>query len=372
MGQYLMPTKVITGKGCIVENSSLLKAFGNKALLVTGKSSAKNNGSQDDMIQALNNESIDYVIYDEVMSNPTVACAYEGAALAMTEKVDFVIAIGGGSAIDAAKAMALLALDHKPENQLFNNPSHTMALPIIAIPTTAGTGSEVTQYAMLTNDRLQTKSALATPVIFPKIAFMDPKYMMSLPLTITINTGIDALSHAVEGMLAVRANMMSDVLAKESIHKVMKALKVLEEVTRTGDESFITYEVREELLMASMLAGMVIAQTGTTAVHAMGYSLTYFRNIDHGRANGLLLGHFMVLVAKENPNLTDRIISAMGVGSIQDYIDLMDALLMDKEPMTEEEIKQYSSLAIKTPNIANCLMVPTEKELAGVFTAAFA
>lgn len=370
MSQYHMPTKVVMGKNCIQDNSELFKVYGDTAIIVTGRSSAKTNGSEKDVVTALEKEGIDYIIYDQVMSNPTVACVYEGAQVARVTKAKFVIAIGGGSPMDAAKAIALLALDYLPEAQLFDNNRHHKALPIIAVPTTAGTGSEVTQYAMITNDVLETKSALASPILFPQIAFMDATYLMSLPKRITINTAIDALSHSVEGMLAVRANPISDALAKDSIGKVMQ---VLGDIQKMYDQPFdLSYEQREKLLLASMLGGMVIAQTGTTAVHAMGYSLTYFRQIDHGRANGLLLGHFMKLIEKEAPALVKSVLKAMKIETVDMYIDLMEIFLEEKETMTKAEIEKFSDRAARTPNMKNCIVVPTKEGLASVFRDAFA
>lgn len=367
-----MPTKVIMGSKCIEENSALLKTYGKKAMIVTGRRSAKLNGSQDDVILALRKEGIDYVIYDQVMSNPTIECAYEGAALAREEEVDFIIAIGGGSPIDGAKAMALLAKQDIEEEALFSGQYACEVLPLIAVPTTAGTGSEVTQYSILTNDKAETKSGLATPLIFPQIAFMDARYMRGLSVKVTINTGIDALSHAVEGLLSVKASPMSDVLALKSTEMVLETVTAMFNAIETPSLEPFSLEIREKLMMASMYAGMVIAQTGTTAVHAMGYSLTYFRHIDHGRANGLLLGHFLKLVEKAQPALIKRIIDAMKLNSVDEYIELMTKLFGEKEAMVVEEIEKYSEKAMGTGNIRNCVIVPTKEDLITVYRAAFA
>jgi len=147
--QYHMPTKILSGDNCIVENSSIFKSIGKKAMLVTGKTSAKKNGAQEEVLKALEKVKIDYVIYDAVMSNPTVKSAYEGATFAIENGIDFIIAIGGGSPMDAAKVMAVLAVNPNIKKEdLFNPQSFASALPIVAIPTTAGTGSEVTPYAI--------------------------------------------------------------------------------------------------------------------------------------------------------------------------------------------------------------------------------
>lgn len=357
---FYMPTRIIAGKDCIVKNAPVFTSLGKKAMIVTGAASAKKNGSLEDVTKALQSVGVNYVIFDKIMSNPTIAIAYEGAGLAKKEKVNFIIAIGGGSPMDAGKAIALLASQTIKEEDLFSGNYKNQILPMVFVPTTAGTGSEVTQYSILTNDKAQTKTSIATPLLFPTIAFLDAKYMMGLGKTTTINTAIDALSHAVEGMLSARSTIMSNMLAAESIMAIADSLEDL----KSGK---LSYERREKLLYASMLAGIVIAHTGTTAVHSMGYSLTYFKNIDHGRANGLLLGGFLDFVIQRKPELIYRILSLMGLSSIESLIAILDELLGEADSITEEEIKEYSKIAIKAKNIPNCAVIPELKDLEEIY-----
>lgn len=373
---YYMPTKVFMGKDCVIKNGEVFQQFGKKALIVTGKRSAKVNGSEKDVKMALEAQGIAYVIYDQVMSNPTIDCVYEGATLAKENNVDFIIAIGGGSPIDAAKGMALVAAQDISKENLFSGNYTEQVLPLIAIPTTAGTGSEVTQYSILTNDKAETKTSIATALIFPKVAFLDEKYMEKLGVITTINTGIDALSHAVEGMLSVKSSIVSDALALESIRMIMgcvpKMLEALNEETTKGN-GYCSFDqhTRKQLLYASFLAGMVIAQTGTTAVHAMGYSLTYFKDIDHGRANGLLLGEYLRLVENKEPALIKKIITAMNVESVNAYITLMDKLFGEKEKISRDEIQQFSEKTMATKNINNCIVKPTLEDVIAMYEVSF-
>ncbi len=370
--KYYMPTRVIAGRDCIVNSSGIFKTLGKKALLVTGANSAKRNGSEKDVKEALDSAGISYVVFDRVMSNPTISCVYEGASIAKEEGADFIIAIGGGSPMDAGKAIALLAAQDIKEENLFSGEYENKVLPMAFVPTTAGTGSEVTQYSILTNDRAQTKTSIASDLLFPTVAFLDSKYMEDLPAATTINTAVDALSHAVEGMLSARASAVSDGLASESVHLIVGCVPEMLRAAKSADHKSISPEKRELLLQASFMAGMVIAQTGTTAVHAMGYSLTYFKDIDHGRANGLLLGEYLSLVEKEQPELAGRILKAMGLSSVGQFKELLNELLGRKEVITPEEIARYSQLAIKTKNIGNCVVKPTEEAIREMFEASFA
>ncbi len=362
--QFFMPTKIIMGEDCIVKNADILKKMGQKALVVTGRNSAKLNGSLTDVINALSSNKQAYVVFDKVMSNPTVDCVYEGATIAKSENVDFVIAIGGGSPMDAAKAIALLACQDIPKEKLFSGEYEPKVLPMAFIPTTAGTGSEVTQYSIITNDAAKTKTAIAAPFMFPSVSFLDSKYMESLSKTTTINTAIDALSHSVEGYLSNRANPISDVLALESISMIAKQFKNLRTFNLTNKD-------RSELLYASTLGGMVIAHTGTTAVHAMGYSLTYFKNIDHGRANGLIISEFLKLVEKKEPKRIKALLNAMNLQSLDEFDLCLSDLFGEKEKLTEDEIKQYTSIAIKAKNITNCIVVPSEEDLLNILKNVF-
>ncbi len=369
--RYQMPTTVFFGNNCIIDNSQALTGYGQKALIVTGRSSAKGNGSLADIVKALKHESLDYAIFDRVMANPTVAICYEGAAFAREHDADFIVAIGGGSALDAAKAMALLAKQEIPRDQLFKPHNSGEVLPLVAVPTTAGTGSEVTQYAILTNDVAETKTSLSTPLIFPKVAYVDPKYMTELPLITTVHTAVDALSHAVEGMLSVRSSELSDTLARESIRLFAKCAPSLCSAVANGSITAIDDTLRKDLAQCSLLAGMIIAQTGTTVVHAMGYSLTYYKDIDHGRANGLLLVEYMRLVSKEDNGLVEKILEAMNLAQVDDFKQLLQQLLGPEKTISAQEINLFSSKATRTANINNSQIKPSEADIQEIYLASF-
>ncbi|MBP1736513.1 MAG: iron-containing alcohol dehydrogenase [Oscillospiraceae bacterium] len=360
---FFLPTKILMDDNCIKANAALLASFGKKALIVTGARSAKANGSQSDLEAALTANGQSWTMFDKVMSNPTIDCVYEGAALAKAEGADFVVAIGGGSPMDAAKAISLLACEDISRENLFAG-GYKTRLPLVCIPTTAGTGSEVTQYSILMNDKAQTKTSLSSPVLFPDLALLDSRYMAGLSQTTMINTVIDAFSHSAEGYLSNRANAISDALALEAMGIIGSGFAALSSGT-------ITEALRANLLYASTLGGMVIAHTGTTAVHSMGYSLTYFHNIDHGRANGLLLAEFLKLVEQVRPDRVAPIVMACGLGSVTELASVLDGLLGEKEPITPEEVIKFSGIAIKASNIANCVVIPTEADLQRIYRTSF-
>jgi alcohol dehydrogenase class IV len=359
---YFMPTRVIMGDDCIFSSRSLLKELGAKALIVSGSHSARANGSLADTEKALEANGQSFFLYDRVMSNPTVDCVYEAADAIIREGCDFVMALGGGSPMDAAKAAAALARNRVEKSALFGT-VFTTALPVVAVPTTAGTGSEVTPYAILTNDTARTKTSISAPALFPRYAFLDARYTQGLSLTGTINTAIDALTHGVEGMLSVKATALSDALARESISVIADCFGALGE----GREPDIS--IRQKLLYGSMTAGMVIAHTGTTAVHCMGYTLTYNHNIDHGRANGLVFAEFLKLIEEreQEPRRLPVVLSALGMKSLDEFAAVLDRLLGKKERLETALLEGYAAQAAKAKNIANGVIKLEEKDLLGIF-----
>jgi len=352
---FFMPTKLYSGRDCIKNNASVFSAFGKKALIVTGRTSAKASGALDDIISVLQKDNIAYDIFDKVLNNPTVENCYEGGMLAKKSNVDFIVAIGGGSPLDASKAIAMYATNDIEPLDIFLGEQKNKPLSIIAVPTTAGTGSEVTQYSVLTVDSEETKKSFSTNDTFATVAFLDARYTESLPLGITIDTAVDALSHSLESILNKRTNKFSELYAKEALKLIGKAIPAL----ISGD---ITFEIREILLLASMYAGVSIAQTGTTVVHSMGYPLTYYKGLTHGNANGLLLSSFLEGCDKANHSLVNELLGYLGLEDLNEFDEVLKKLMPNRNILTNEEAKKFASKTIKAKNVASCIWDITEAE----------
>lgn len=359
---YHMPTKIIFGRNCINSNSAEFLNYGRKPLIITGNSSAKKCGALADIIQALCEHSMSYELYDGVKPNPTVANVMEALDVIHEHKCDFVIAIGGGSPIDAGKAVSLFAtqnyIDH---DNLFTTLYTEQPLPFIAIPTTAGTGSEVTQYSILTDVKNETKKNLSHVNLFPKIAFLDPRYTENLPYEITINTAIDAFSHAIESHLSKRATEMSKLVSGEAMRIIVPCLLNLSQNTP------VPKDIRGKLLYASMLGGIAIAQTGTTIVHAMGYSLTYFKNLDHGMANGVLLCKYLEYVYANDPTQISQILALLNMNKLKDLESIIEQHVKHNFDITDEEICLYSQKAIYTKAAANTTPSPSFDDIKNIY-----
>ena len=354
--KFYLPTRVVAGPGCIVANAQLFARYGKRALVMTGARSAKGNGSLADVQRALDSQGIAYALFDKVESNPGIANCREAASHARLFKADFIVGIGGGSPLDAAKAAAVLARNELSDAEVFRNDYPGGALPVVAVPTTAGTGSEVTQYAILTNDAIESKSSISWEGIFPALAFLDSVYTASLPHRVAVNTALDALSHAIEGYLAVKADSWSRAVAYEALRVFGKALPRLA-------DGYYGEDLRSELLLAANMAGAVIAQTATTIVHAMGYSLTYFKDIDHGRANGLLLAPYLDFVATASPDGVREVLAALGCRDLEAFADFLGSLLGERESISPDEIRKFTAIALKTKHVSNTARIPGEADI---------
>ena len=358
MFKYFMPTKILVGENCVSENSSEL-ILGTKAFIVTGKSSGARSGALSDVENVLKNAKIPYYVYDKIENNPEISAMAKGGKACRNFGADFIIAIGGGSPMDAAKAISVYAANESmcDENRLydiFSGKYKNAPLPMCAIPTTAGTGSEVTPYSILTLHKEQTKRSFSSPDTFFKVAFIDGKYTVKLPLQVARNTAIDAMCHLIEGYTNKKASDGSDYIALEGLKILGKWLHVFE--NGDFDEKICT-----ELLWASALGGIVISQTGTTIVHSMGYQLTYFKDIPHGMANGYLIYEYLKRVNDVMPQKVLAVLNALCLKNLDEFKENVAKIMPRSEIFTTNELESYVETSILAKNVALCPF-PVTKE----------
>ena len=303
--RYWMPTEIVFGAGLIESLAARSENLGKKPLLVTGRRSARATGALGRVMAQLPNAAV----FDGVGENPTTETCERGAAFCRENGCDLIVALGGGSAMDAGKAIAGLVLNPGKCSDFFGADKFINGnLPIIAIPTTAGTGSEVTPYSVLINQDTRSKLTIAGRGLFPVTAILDPELSTSMPRAVTISTGLDALSQAMEGMASIRATPLGDSLALDTCRIVHAWLPRAADCP--GD-----LEARSEMLYAAMLSGCVIAQSGTTLIHGMGYYFTLEFGLPHGLANGLLLAPVFRYNAQHLPEKVAAMAAALGCPS---------------------------------------------------------
>ena len=231
--------------------------------------------------------SMDYILFDRVEGEPLLELADEGAEIALKEKCDLVVGIGGGSAMDVAKAVAVIAANKgRAKDYLGLNKVPGPGLPKIMVPTTAGTGSEVTFTSVFIREKLKKKEGMNSPRLYPELALLDPVLTLSVPPNVTAATGIDALCHAIESYTSINSNPLSELISLEAIRLISSDL-------RTCVHNGSNLGARENVLLGSLYAGLGLANAGVTAVHSLSYPLGGKYGISHGVANTVLLPYVM-------------------------------------------------------------------------------
>lgn len=335
---FYVNTKVITGADCVRENADKFSDFGRKCLIVTGASSAKKCGALDDVLSALAEQGIEYIIYDKIQQNPTAESCIEAGILASENAVDFILGIGGGSPLDASKAIAVVAANPGiSEDKLYSMKWANKPLSVVAVGTTAGTGSEVTSVAVITNSK-GLKKSFRNDLTYPALSFGDPKYTLSLSDSFTRSTAVDALAHCVESFFNRSANDISKVFAVAGTRKLFK---VFGKIIASGTES-LTLADREELYNASLFGGYAIAVTGTAFPHALGYFLTENYGVAHGTACAAFLNEFLDYNISEMPGLAEEFLSEIRL-SADEFKSVVSAVTPETDvKLSDDDIAELS------------------------------
>jgi alcohol dehydrogenase class IV len=302
----LQPPRIVIGDGCAPQCADFLAQRGVKrVLLVSSKSVLPELSSVRD---ALTRAGVAVVIAPAVSPEPTRAMFASVLGCARTEKIDGVLAVGGGSVIDVAKIVAALTHGKQTEKEIFGiNLLAGRALPLVCLPTTAGTGAEVSPNAVLLDETEEMKKAVISPHLVPDAAFIDPLLTMSVPPAVTAATGLDALTHCIEGFANKVAHPVVDVYALQGIRLIAANL---ERAVRNGKDA----EARGQVALGSFYGGMCLGPVNTAAVHALSYPLGGRFHIAHGISNAVLLPHVLRFNLPAAPERYAEIAVALGVG----------------------------------------------------------
>lgn len=310
--RFYDPTNVYIENECVKNHGKELCSLGTKAFIITGRHSAVKNGSLEDVISVLKDGNIPYEIFNEIEENPSVETVWKAAGIGKEIGADFVIGIGGGSPLDAAKAISLLMANPDETAECLYVAKDLSTLPIAAIPTTCGTGSEVTPVSVLTRHEKKTKKSISYK-IFPNLALVDSKYLAFASHSLILNTAIDALAHCIESYLHTSSNLYNRMFSEYGIKQWAAIKDVL-----TSEET-PTKEERTKLMLTSTIAGMAIAHTSTSLPHAMSYEITYNEGIPHGRACGIFLAAYMELYASHDADSIGNILEMLNFASLDEF-----------------------------------------------------
>lgn len=332
---FYMPTKVISGVNCVSEKGDVLSSLGKRCLIVTGAHGAKESGALDDVLALCKRLRIEQAVYAGIGANPKVSSCCEGGQMAQAFGADFIVGIGGGSVMDATKAIAWLA-DNRPDeaDRLFDGTLRHPPLPIVLIGTTAGTGSEVTSVSVLTLDKTGRKRSFSNPKCYARYVFADPKYTYSMSRDITVSTALDALCHATESFFVPNGGEIAALFDEKALPLLIEGLAYLTE-HETADAA-----TREALLYASLYAGIGLNATMMAFPHPFGYILTEDFGMPHGMASAVFLKALVRRGEVYAPEKAARLFALCG--GKERFYGVLDAHVKHDVSMTEEQVAVYS------------------------------
>lgn len=301
---FQSPERLLFGWGSVGKTGEEAMRYGTKALIVSGKTSSRASGALDAVCASLKSAGISVTLFCEVESDPSVHTVTVGATLARDSGADIVIALGGGSPLDAAKAISVMAT-HSGNIVDYEKTALTRkGIPVIAIPTTAGTGSEVTKFVVITDTDRKVKMLISSPFLIPRVALLDPQLTLSIPPAFTAGPGMDALTHAIEAFQSSLAAPTTDVFALSAIRLIGGNLV---KATLNG----ANVEARTAMLLGQMHAGLAFGNASVALVHAMSRPLGAHFGIPHGQANAILLPWVMEYNRPACPEKFVRIAEAL-------------------------------------------------------------
>lgn len=281
MSHFVIPNHTVVGTNVLGEAAPLLKKMGNKAFIVTGRHVAVADMMKQ-LTALLDENGIDCVIFDGITGEPTDTMIENGVEMLKSSGCDFIIGIGGGSPLDSAKAIAAMAVNEGSIADYNGKKITGEILPLAAIPTTAGTGSEATKFTVITDSEKGIKMLLKGDVLVPKLAIVDSSFTVGAPKSVTSATGLDALTHAVEAYTSRKAFSMTDTLAVSAVKRIMKYLPI---AYKEPDNSL----AREQMSIAALEAGICINNSSVTIVHGMSRPIGALFHVPHGMSNAMLL-----------------------------------------------------------------------------------
>lgn len=371
---YFLPVNLVFGSGKVLETGELTKPYGKKALIVTGRSSAKRSGLYDKVNDSLKAAGLETVLFDKVSQNPLTKTAQEGADFAKANGCDVVVAIGGGSIMDCAKAIAFLSKNEGDINDyIYNRLTSDDALPLILIPTTCGTGSEGNGFAVLTNPDNGDKKSLRCNAIVAKISIVDPECMMTMPKKVLASVTFDALCHNIEAYTSKIAQPLTDAMSIYAIELIANNLVSVYNGTGSKKEW-------ENITMASTIGGMVINTAGVTIAHGMEHPASGLKDIVHGQGLAALTPIVIEASYKGNEEKFAKIAKIFGGESAADCADKIRGLLksIDLEcklsdlGIDAEDISWMAEncMKVSAASIANNPVVFTQEEIAELYRKA--
>ncbi|GLB24597.1 alcohol dehydrogenase [Lacrimispora xylanolytica] len=369
--QYYLPVNLVFGRGKADVIGERAAALGTRALIVTGGSSTRKSGLLDRAIKQLENHGVSYVLFDKAEPNPLTTIVWKGAETARREGCDFILSIGGGSSLDTGKGIAFLAVNEGDiSDYIYGKKKSDKALPVLAVPTTCGTGSEGNGFAVMTNPDTLDKKSLRCSAIVPACSIVDPQLMMTMPGNILASVGFDALCHNIDAYLSATSQPLTELMALEGVRLAAESLVSLYE----GSKDLNHWD---QLSLASTLGGMVINTAGVTALHGMEHPVSGLKDAVHGRGLAALAPYVFEASIKGAPHKFSALSRLLGGKGEWDFTDQIRSLITRlglteglKDMGVEESDLNWlteNCFKVSAPSMANHPVVFTPEEVKEIY-----
>ncbi|WMJ79408.1 iron-containing alcohol dehydrogenase [Clostridium sp. MB40-C1] len=332
--KFIVPKNIISGKNALGEAGVYIKEFGEKALIVTDNIMVQI-GNVDKVTEVLKENGIQYEIYSGVNKEPTDVIVEEGIKLYKENGCDFLVALGGGSPIDAAKAIGAMITNPGKITDYMGKVIPNPMPPLVAIPTTAGTGSEATQFTIIADTKNNVKMLLKGPNVVPTLALVDAEMTMTSPTNVTAATGIDALTHAIESYTSRLAQPLSDTFALSAIKRIFANL-------RTAYNDGKNFEARNEMALGALEAGIAFNNASVTIIHGMSRPIGALFHVPHGIANAMLIGECLEFAIE---------------GATERFAQIAKVIGAYKEGMSDMDAAK--ALVLEVKKLCNDINIPT-------------
>ena len=333
--EFFVPGSVMTGSGALEASASAMQKMGKKAMIVTDAMMVQL-GNCAKVEKVLADAGIEYTIFDRIGGEPSDLMVKDGLNQYRTEGCDFLVALGGGSPLDTMKSIGVLASAGGDDITVYMGKEINVPVPpMVAIPTTAGTGSEATQFSIINDTTNNVKMLLKGKVMLPELAIVDPQFTMTAPPRVTVNTGLDALCHAVEAFTSRKAQTMSDTFAVSAVKRIFKNLP-------TAYKDGKNEEARIEMSIASLEAGIAFNNASVTLIHGMSRPIGALFHIAHGMSNAILMNVCLRFAVSGAYDRFGQLGREIGVATIADddktaaekFLDALDALTTELQAPT--------------------------------------
>jgi len=380
---FRMPVSLF-GRNSSEDAGAELKALGARRVLIVTDENLRQLGALTKIESSLKENNLDFEVYDRLPAEPTVDFVVEGTRVCKESGCNMILAVGGGTPIDTAKAISVMATNRSSiERYAGANKIENPGIPVVAVPTTAGTGSEVTIFTIISDTRTDVKMLIASPYLMPGLAIIDPMLTVTMPKGITAAVGLDALTHAIEAYVSRKAQPMTDILALSAIRLLARNLPL---AWADGND----LEARDKTMLASYQAGLAFGNSSVALVHGMSRPIGAYFHVAHGVSNATLLGQVMRFSLAGNPEryaeiaaaigedvagLTDMEAARTGADAVERMINRLEIpklrdLGVDRKRF-EEVMSQMIEAAIASGSPDNNPRIATKEEIAEIYNQAY-